>query len=91
MFPGFSHPPSNENGLSLIAFLFLVGRTHLIHELQVGKEGDVLGPLHGAEQEPSRQLADVLDAHQVVSLHALRSVAGRGVGLGTQQQGDEPR
>ena len=63
--------------------------THLIHELQVGEEGDVLGPLHGAEQQPGRQLADVLDAHQVVPLHALGPIARRGVGLGAQQQGNE--
>lgn len=62
---------------------------HLVHELQVGEERDVLGPLHGAEQQPGGQLADVLDAHQVVSLHALGPVAGRGVRLGAQQQGDE--
>lgn len=61
----------------------------LVHELQVGEEGDVLGPLHGAEEQPGGQLADVLDAHQVVPLHALGAVAGRGVGLSAQQQGDE--
>lgn len=63
--------------------------THLVHELQVGEEGDVLCPLDRAEQKPGCQLADVLDAHQVVSLHALSPVARRGVGLGAQQQGDE--
>lgn len=64
-------------------------QTNLVHELQVGEEGDVLGPLHSTEEQPGGQLADVLDAHQVVSLHALGAVAGRGVGLGPQQQGDE--
>lgn len=63
--------------------------THLVHELQVGEERDVLGPFHGAEEQPGRQLADVLNAHQVVSLHALRPVAGGGVGLRPQQQRDE--
>lgn len=63
--------------------------SHLIHELQVGEEGDVLGPLHGAEEQPGRQLADVLNAHQVVSLHALGPVARGGVRLGAQQQRDE--
>lgn len=63
--------------------------TDLVHELQVGEEGDVLGPLHGTEEQPGSQLADVFDAHQVVPLHALGAVAGRWVGLGAQQQGDE--
>ncbi|KAJ8337799.1 hypothetical protein SKAU_G00367650, partial [Synaphobranchus kaupii] len=68
-----------------------VPRPHLVHELQVGEEGDVLGPLHGAEEQAGGQLADVLDAHQVVGLHALGAVAGRGVRLCPQQQGDEAR
>lgn len=62
---------------------------HLVGDLQVGKERDVSRPLHGAEEQTSRQLADVLDAHQVVSLHALGPVARRGVGLGAQQQRNE--
>lgn len=65
--------------------------THLIHELQIREEGDVLGPLYSAEEQPRRQLANVLDAHQVVSLHALGAIAGCGVGLGTQQQRNEAR
>lgn len=63
--------------------------THLIHELQVGEERDVLGPLDSAEEQPGCQLADVLNAHQVVSLHALGPVTGCGVGLGPQQQRNE--
>lgn len=63
--------------------------THLVHELQVGEERDVLRPLDGAEEQPGSQLADVLDAHQVVALHALGAVAGRRVGLCAQQQGNE--
>lgn len=64
-------------------------QSHLVHQLQIGEKGDVLGPLHSAEEQPGRQLADVLNAHQVVSLHALGPVARRGVGLGAQQQRDE--
>lgn len=63
--------------------------THLIHELQIGEERDVLGPLNSTEEQPGRQLTDVLNAHQVVSLHALGSVAGCGVGLSAQQQRNE--
>lgn len=63
--------------------------THLIHELQVREERDVLGPLDSAEEQPGRQLADVLNAHQVVSLHALGPVTGSGVGLRPQQQRNE--
>lgn len=62
---------------------------HLIHKLQVREEGDVLGPLNGAEEQSGRQLADVLNAHQVVPLHALGPVARCGVGLGAQQQRNE--
>lgn len=69
--------------------VFALVITHLVHKLQVREEGDVLCPLDCAEQKPGCQLADVLDAHQVVSLHALSPVARRGVGLGAQQQGDE--
>lgn len=64
-------------------------RLYLIHELQVRKEGDILGPFHSAEQQTGRQLTNVLDAHQVVGLHALGAVSGRGVRLCPKQQGDE--
>ena len=47
----------------------------MIHELKVREERDVLGPLDSTEEQPGRQLADVLDAHQVVSLHALGPIA----------------
>lgn len=58
---------------------------HLVGDLQVGKERDVSRPLHGAEEQPSRQFADVLDAHDIVGLHALAPVPGRRIGLGPQQ------
>lgn len=58
---------------------------HLVGDLQVGKERDVSRPLHGAEEQSSRQLADVLDAHDIVGLHALAPVPGRRVRLGPQQ------
>lgn len=61
---------------------------HLVGDLQVRKERDVSRPLHGAEEQTSRQLADVLDAHDIVGLHALAPVPGRGVRLGPQQQRD---
>lgn len=64
---------------------------HLVRYLQVREEGDVARPLHGAEQHPGRQLADVLYAHDVVVLQALRAEPGRGVGLGPQQQRDVSR
>ena len=55
-------------------------------DLEVGEEGDVAGPLDGGEEESGGQLADVVDAHDVVGrLHAL-AVAGRRVRLGPQQQ-----
>lgn len=62
---------------------------HLVGDLEVGKERDVPRPLDGAEQEPGGQLADVLDAHDVVRLHAV-SVAGARVRLGPQQHRNEP-
>ncbi|KGL78940.1 hypothetical protein N309_14323, partial [Tinamus guttatus] len=61
---------------------------HLVGELEVWEEGDALGPLDGTEEEAGGQLADVLDAHDVTGLQALGPVAGRGVGLGPQQQRD---
>lgn len=64
---------------------------HLVRHLQVREEGDVAGPLDGAEEHPRRQLTDVLDAHQVVALQALRAEAGGRVGLGPQQQRDVAR
>lgn len=63
---------------------------HLVGDLQVGKERDVSCPLHGAEEQTSRQLADVLDAHDVVALEALRAEPGGRVGLGPQEEGDVP-
>ncbi|KGL80539.1 hypothetical protein N309_09716, partial [Tinamus guttatus] len=61
---------------------------HLVCDLQVWEEGDIPGPLHGAEEHPSRQFANVLDAHDVVGLHALAAKAGGGVGLCSQKKGD---
>ncbi|KFO77706.1 hypothetical protein N303_04836, partial [Cuculus canorus] len=61
---------------------------HLVGDLQVGEEGDVASPLDGAEEQACGQLADVLDAHDVVGLHALAAVAGGGIGLGPQEQGE---
>lgn len=58
---------------------------HLVGDLKVGKERDVSRPLHGAEEQTSRQLADVLDAHDIVWLHALAPVPGRRIRLGPQQ------
>lgn len=59
---------------------------HLVRDLQVREEGDVPGPLDGAEEHPCGQFANVLDAHDVVRLHALAAEAGRGIGLGAKQQ-----
>jgi len=71
-------------------------------DLEVGEEWDVASPLDGTEQQAGRQLADVLDAHDVVGcrlrrLHALRRprrprprvAARRRVRLGAQQHRDE--
>lgn len=55
--------------------------------LEVGEEGDVASPLDGGEKQSRRQLADVVDAHDVVGLHAL-TIPRRGVGFGSEQQGD---
>lgn len=64
---------------------------HLVRQLQLGEEGDVARPLHGAEEQARGQLADVLDAHDVGGLHRAVAKARRGVGLGAQQHGDEGR
>lgn len=61
---------------------------HLVRDLQVREEGDVPGPLNGAEEHPRGQFANVLDAHDVVRLHALAAEARRGVGFRAQQQGN---
>lgn len=58
------------------------GAGHLVGDLQVREEGDVAGPLDGAEEQARGQLADVLDAHDVAGLHALAAVTRRGVGSG---------
>lgn len=63
---------------------------HLVRHLQVREERDVARPFHGAEQQPGRQFADVVDAHDVVGLHALR-VSRRRVRFRPQQQRDEAR
>lgn len=64
---------------------------HLVRDLQVREEGDVAGPLHGTEKHPRRQLTDVLYAHEVVALQALRAEPGGRIGLGPQQERDVPR
>ncbi|GIY52865.1 hypothetical protein CEXT_119861 [Caerostris extrusa] len=61
---------------------------HLVGHLKVRKERDVPGPLHRTEEQPCGQLADVVDAHNVAGLHALRVPRGR-VGFRPQQQRDE--
>ncbi|KFQ14663.1 hypothetical protein N330_06150 [Leptosomus discolor] len=61
---------------------------HLVCDLEVWEEGDIPGPLHRAEEHPSCQFTNVLDAHDVVGLHALTAKAGGGVGLCSQKKGD---
>lgn len=64
------------NSISRLFGCFSVNSlAHLIHELQVWEKWDVFGPFHCTEEQPGCQLADILNAHQVVSLHALRPVA----------------
>lgn len=63
---------------------------HLVSDLQVGEEGDVSRPLDRREEQSRGQLADVVDAHDVVGLHAL-AVARRRVRLGPQEQRDVAR
>lgn len=63
-------------------------QSHLVGDLQVGEEGNIPGPLHGAEEHPGGEFANVLDAHDVVGLHALAAIAGRRVGLRSQQKRD---
>ena len=60
---------------------------NLVRHLQLGEAGDVASPLHGAEEYPRGELANVVDANHVVGSHLDLSVA-RGVGLGPEQQGD---
>lgn len=57
---------------------------HLVGDLEVGEERDVPSPLDGAEEEPGCELADVVDAHYRVGLHAL-GVTRRRVGLSSKQ------
>ena len=49
---------------------------NLVGHLEIGEEGNVPGPLHGREQQTCCQLTDVLDAHEIVWLHALLPVPG---------------
>ena len=60
---------------------------NLVCHLQLGEARDVASPLHGAEEYPCGELANVVDANHVVGSHLDLSVA-RGVGLGPEQQGD---
>lgn len=61
---------------------------HLVGDLEFREKWDVPGPLYGREEQPGSELADVLDAHDVGLLHAVAEPR-RGVGLGSQEHGDE--
>jgi len=75
----------------------VVTLTDLLGHGQLGEVRDVPRPLDGAEEQPSGELTDVVDAHDRGAaggrLHlrlAVRSaVAAAGVGLGAEQQGDD--
>ena len=60
-------------------------QSHLVGDLEVREEGDVPRPFDGAEEQPGGQFADVLDAHDVVRLHAVTAVASARVWFGAQQ------
>ena len=61
---------------------------NLVCNLKVWEERDIPGPLHRAEEHPGRQFTNVLDAHDVVGLHALTTIPGRWVGFRSQQKRD---
>ena len=69
--------------------------TDLLGDGQLGEVRDVPGPLDGAEQQPSGQLTDVVNAHDGgAAWGGLRlaiggAVAAAGVRLGAEKQGDE--
>ena len=63
-------------------------KSYLVSDLQVGKEWNIPGPLHGTEEHPGREFTNVLDAHYVVGLHALTAIPGRRVRLRSQQKRD---
>ncbi len=60
---------------------------HLIRDLEIRKERDVPRPFHRTEEQTGRQLADVLNAHDVTRLHALVSISGGWIWLGPKQEG----
>lgn len=62
-------------------------QSYLVCDLEVWEEGNIPGPLHCAEEHPSCQFTNVLNAHDVVGLHALAAKAGRWVGLSSEKQG----
>ena len=63
---------------------------NLVGHLKVRKEGNITGPFHGAEEQPRRQFADVINAHDTVGLHTL-GISGGGVGFGPEKQRDVTR
>ena len=42
---------------------------YLVCELKLGEARDVPGPLHGGEEDPGGELADIVDADHVVTRH----------------------
>ena len=42
---------------------------YLVCELKLGEARDVPGPLHGGEEDPGGELADVVDTDHVVTRH----------------------
>jgi len=60
---------------------------HLVGHLEFREEGYVLGPLNRREEQSGGQLADVVDAHDVVGLHAL-AISRGGIRFRPQEQRD---
>lgn len=85
------------DGPAVVTSRLVMTLTDLLGHGQLGEVRDVPRPLDGAEEQPSGELTDVVDAHDRGAaggrLHlrlAVRSaVAAAGVGLGAEQQGDD--
>lgn len=54
---------------------------NLVGDLEVWEEGNIPGPLYRTKQHPGCQFTNVLDAHDVVGLHALTAIPRSWVGL----------
>lgn len=74
------------------SFSFFKKKSDLVWHRKLREIRDVPGPLHGAEEQPGSQLADVVNPHGIIwtsLLVVLVSIPTAGIRLGSQQLGNE--